>query len=205
MLQRLWEDVPSDAAHVALTAAALRVPEVIARRFDDLVCVVGEANAWPYRGGASRHPDELVHWVAHRLATGETFARIAAPVGPLSPSTAFHCGLSEDALRGGAPCAEVVAAFARFARPTDVLCAWGHYGLDLVERSGGVVPERLDLRAHAARIANRKLGSLEAYAATLAPSGSPTPVPDSLAEGRAGRRLALLMQIVHGWRASLAR
>ncbi|HSS02709.1 MAG TPA: tRNA-uridine aminocarboxypropyltransferase [Kofleriaceae bacterium] len=181
-----------------------RAPEVIARRFDDLVCVVGEANAWPYRGDASRHPDELVHWVAHRLATGETFARIAAPVGPLSPSTAFHCGLSEDALRGGAPCADVVAAFARFTRPSDILCAWGHYGLDLVARSGGALRgERLDLRAHAARIANRKLGSLEAYAATLAPSGSPLAAPAPLADGRAGQRLALLVQIVRAWRASL--
>ncbi|MGH2897454.1 MAG: hypothetical protein ACRDMZ_02175, partial [Solirubrobacteraceae bacterium] len=182
-----------------------RVPEIIAQRFDDLVCVVGEANAWPYRGAASRYPDELVHWVAHRLATGETFARIAAPVGPLSPSTAFHSELSEDVLRGGAPCAEVVAAFARFTRPTDILCAWGHYGLDLVERSGGAPPgERLDLRAHAARIANRKLGSLEAYAATFAVSDALPPAPAPLADGRAGRRLALLVQIVRAWRASLA-
>src|SRR4029079_5816870 len=80
-----------------------RVPDVIARRFDDLVCVVGEANAWPYRGAPSRHPDELVHWVAYRVATGETFERIAAPAGPLSPSTAFHSAPPEQALPRGGP------------------------------------------------------------------------------------------------------
>ena len=268
------------------------VPEAIAGRFDDLVCVVGEANAWPYDGrqrpdrrerrpgrdggdprarshGESRDErrgewrgelrderrdereesrdelrgestdklrdeptgeprgewrddsrdewsddlrderrgermdelrgeprDELVHWVAHRVATGETFELIVAPVGPLSPSTAFHIELAEAAIRGGAPRGELGARFAGFSRPTDVLCAWGHHGLDLAI-AGGVAPaERLDLRAAAHRVANRKLGSLEGYAATIAPP----PVP--LAAGRAGRRLALLVQIVRAWRAA---
>ncbi len=40
---------------------------------DKLVCVTGEANAWPYHEGESSPPDELVQWVARRLATGETF------------------------------------------------------------------------------------------------------------------------------------
>ena len=185
------------------------VPDAIVERFDDLVCVVGEANAWPYRGGgrsgdAPGHEprDELVHWVAHRVATGETFARIVAPAGPLSPSTAFHIELAEAAILGGAPRGELGAWFARFARPTDLLCAWGHHGLDLgldLAIAAGIAPaERLDLRAAAHRVANRKLGSLEAYAAALGPPPAP------LAPGRAGRRLALLAQVVHAWRARAA-
>lgn len=233
------------------------VPEAITDRFGDLVCVVGEANAWPYRGRwrhrdrdrhtddrerelagdglgaatnqartgsddaaaaaadpagrgtATREPrepgdepseprDELVHWVAHRVATGETFELIVAPAGSLSPSTAFHIELPEAALLGGAPRGELAARFARFARPTDLLCAWGHHGLDLAIAAGVAPVERLDLRAAAHRVANRKLGSLESYAAALGPAPAP------LAPGRAGRRLALLVQIVRAWRAQAA-
>lgn len=196
------------------------VPEAIARRFDDLVCVVGEANAWPYRSGQIRpedepdgrdergaggrraardgaRRDELVHWVAHRVATGRTFDLILAPARPLSPSTAFHVELSEDVLRGGAPRGELGERFARFCRPTDLLCAWGHHGLDLAIESGIAPAERLDLRAEARRIANRKLGSLEDYAGM-----SPPPAP--LAPGRAGRRLALLVALVRAWHAVAA-
>jgi hypothetical protein len=172
------------------------VPDAVTDRFDDLVCVVGEANAWPYRAGVRPgEPEELVHWVAHRVATGETFDRIVAPAHPLSPSTAFHVELPEDELRRGAPRSELPAEFAGFARPGDVWCAWGHHGIDLAI-AGGVAPaERLDLRACAHRVANRKLGSLEAYARTIAPP------PPPLTPGRAGRRLALLVQIVRAWRA----
>ena len=70
-----------------------RVPDELGTRWDDLVCVVGEANAWPYLDGAPQFPDELVHWVAERVATGERFDVVAAPAQPLSPSTSFHIGL----------------------------------------------------------------------------------------------------------------
>ena len=172
-----------------------RLPEIVTRRFGDLLCVVGEANAWPYRAGVDSPPEELVHWVAHRVATGETFDAIAAPERPLSPSTTFHSELAEPSLHGAPPRAELFARFGRFVRPTDLLCAWGHYGPDLLVASGGTLPqERLDLRAEAHRLLNRKIGSLEAYAATLGP------IPTSLMAGRAGRRLAMLVQIVRRWR-----
>ena len=216
-----------------------RVPDAITARFDDLVCVVGEANAWPYRGprrdrATRAEHDELVHWVAHRVATGETFELIMAPEHPLAPSTTFHIELPEAALLAGAPRSSLAARFAAFARPGDLYCAWGHHGLDLAiagglvdaglggptridlgaDRAGGAgcdrenrepfvdsgaranlaSVERLDLRAAAHRLVHRKLGSLEAYAASL---GTP---PPPLAAGRAGRRLALLVQVVHAWR-----
>jgi len=180
-------------------------PDAVLHRFDDLVCVVGEANAWPYaagerverRGGRRRGAhDELVHWVACRVATGERFELIVAPDRPLSPSTAFHIELPEDSLRAGAPRSELGARYAQFSRPADLLCAWGHHGVDLAIASGIAPAERIDLRAEARRLANRKFGSLETYAAALAPP------PPPLAAGRAGRRLALLVQVVRAWHAA---
>jgi DTW domain-containing protein YfiP len=173
-----------------------QIPSAVTERFGDLLCVVGEANAWPYRAGIASAPEELIHWVAHRVATGETFDALAAPERPLSPSTTFHSELSEPALRGARPRAELVAGFARFVRPTDLVCAWGYYGVDLWLASGGELPSaRIDLRAEVRRLANRKLGNLEAYAETLGPPTAP------LTDGRAGRRLAMLVQIVRDWHA----
>ncbi len=167
-----------------------RVPDLIASRYEDLVVVVGEANAWPY---ASDHPgDELVHWVARRVATGETFDQIAAPQRPLSPNTRFHTGLADERVLGGIPRDELVAAFARFVRPSDVICAWGHYAPRLFVAAGGTLPERFDLRAAAQRPAHAKIGTLETYAGPLR---DPLPI-----EGRAGTRLALLLQVVAAMR-----
>lgn len=174
-----------------------RYPEALVERFADLVCIVGEANAWPYRAGIESPREELIHWVAHRMATGETFDVIAAPERALSPSTPFHSELAEAELVGAAPRQELFAQLAQFTRGTDVWCAWGHHGADLVRDGGGpVVAERLDLRAHAHRMTNRKLGSLDAYAASIGPA-----LP-GLARGRGGRRLAMLVQIVRAWRAA---
>jgi len=179
-------------------APSQRYPAAIVERFEDLVCVVGEANAWPYRAGVESPREELIHWVAHRVATGETLDVIAAPERALSPSTPFHSELSEAELVGAGSRAALFAALEGFTRGTDVWCAWGHYGADLLRAGGGpLVEERVDLRAHAHRMTNRKLGSLEAYAGSIGPAVSP-----GLARGRGGRRLAMLVQIVRAWRAA---
>jgi len=173
----------------------LRLPPAIANRFDDLVCIVGEANAWPYSQAGER-ADELVHWVAHRLSTGETFERVVAPMGQLSPTTLFHTELDASTLAAGGGRAGLVTDFASFLRPNDVVCAWGHYASELFAASGGSrFPDAIDLRAAAHRFENRKIGTLEAYAPAAAP----------LTRGRAGRRLAMIVQLVHSWRALAAR
>jgi DTW domain-containing protein YfiP len=170
------------------------IPAPIFERWPDLVCVVAEANAWPYRDGVRAGQDELIHWVAHRPATGETFEHIAAPDGPLAPSTVFHTGLSAERLAAGTTRAALLEAFDRFVRPSDVVCTWGYYPLDLYRDSGGTLPAgHLDLRAAAQRLANRKLGTLEAYAAGAGSTSAPR------ALGRAGRRLAMLVDIVEAW------
>jgi len=170
-----------------------RLPTALRDRFADLVLVVGEANAWPYHT-AAKPADELVHLVALRPATGECFDRIAAPAGALAPSTSFHCELPDARLLAGDPLGDVVAAFARFVRPTDVIGAWGHHGLDLLRDAGGPTLERIDLRATTQRYLHRKLGSLEDFAATL---GDTPPLGD----GRAGRRIAALAQVIANLRA----
>src|SRR5690606_30087810 len=66
-----------------------RLPALLRERAGDLVCVYGEANAWPF-GTPERAAgeDDLVHWVACRVSTGETFEAFVAPCGRLAPGTA---------------------------------------------------------------------------------------------------------------------
>ena len=168
-----------------------RLLPIVRERFDHIVLVVAEANAWPYAGGV-KPADELVHLVALRPATGEVFDRFAAPAGALAPSTSFHCGIPPEQLLAGAPSAEVISAFMQWMKPDDVVATWGYYTPDLVTAAGARLPERFDVRFVAQRVLHRKFGSLEALADTLG-----TPV--QLAPGRAGRRLAGLAQIVASW------
>lgn len=181
----------------------LELPAAVSARFADLVCVTAEANAWPYAAGDSPTGEdeagELVHWVAARPSTGEQFDVIAAPERALSPTTLLHTALDEPSLRGGVPRSELLARFAAFLRPSDIVCSWGHYGTNLFLQSGGTLPAAsLDLRAAAKRHRHGKIGSLESYAASLGPAPPPT------GPGRAGHRLALLLQIVTAWRALAA-
>jgi DTW domain-containing protein YfiP len=180
---------------VARTAAS-KLPAAIVRRWDDVVCLVAEANAWPYRAGVATPAEELIQCVTCRPATGEWLDVLAAPRGVLSPSTSFHSELDEAALRAAGPRDALVAALAGFVRTTDVVGAWGCYSFDLLRAGGGALPPALlDLRAEARRMANRKLGSLEAYAASLDVTGAP------IGRGRGGRRLGLLVELVRRWRA----
>jgi hypothetical protein len=182
--------------------ASARLPPAIFARRADLVTLVGEANAWPYRdaatatAAATHIPDELVHLVAERPATGERIDLVCAPRGPLSASTPHHTGLTEATLRAGGRREDALAALAAFLRPTDILCTWGHYGAGLVLGAGGALPEaRLDLRVAAQRLIQRKAGALEDYADSLGPMATPW------ATGRAGARLAMLGHILASWQA----
>ena len=171
------------------------LPKALTERFADLVCVVAEANAWPYSAGEATPEDELVHWVAHRLGSGETFDRIAAPREPLSPTTTRHTDLDAACLFGGVPRERLVEDYARFVRSTDVICSWGHYATNLMVASGGPAPsEWLDLRGAARRITKRRVGTLETFAATIPMESLPP-----LGRGRAGRRLAALVSLVRHW------
>jgi DTW domain-containing protein YfiP len=176
-----------------------RLPPALTSRFEDLVCVVGEANAWPYKKDASHEPDELVHWVAVRVATGERFEQLAAPRNRLSPNTAFHARLDAATLGAAGSREALFAAFAAFTRPSDIIAAWGHYGPNLYRECGGTLAPHHDLRALCQRLVNKKFGSLEDAAGSVGPPREP------LGMGRGGVRLAALVQLVEHWRATYPR
>jgi DTW domain-containing protein len=178
-----------------------RLPACLAERSDDLVCVVGEANAWPYRAReeSASYPDELVQFCAKRLATGETFDCIAAPRSPIAPSTTAHTRLSREVLENGAGVDELLERWRGFVRDTDVLCSWGRYASRLLVAEGGALPEtRVDLRQVARVVTRGKVGTLEGFAAALR-ARDPVEV-----QGRAGERLEQVAAIATHF-AELAR
>jgi DTW domain-containing protein YfiP len=167
----------------------------------DLVCVAAEANSWPYRArDGAAEVGELVHWVACRLGTGERFEAFARPSRELSASTTFHTGLDAAQLASGGSAGDVVAAFERFLNPGDQVCTWGTHAAGLYANAGGALPgDSIDLRAIARREARRKIGCLESFAGSIGAAGA-SEAP--LGSGRAGRRLAMMVDIVRSWRAS---
>lgn len=169
-----------------------KLPELFTRNYDHVVCIVAEANAWPYTPDAKRHPDELVHFVAERVATGERFDMIVKPEHGLAPSTTFHLKLPAETFDRGRSRAELEAALRAWLRPDDVICAWGTHGMNL---ASDLLPgNRLDLRAAAHRLLHKKFGSLEELVATY------SELPATTEPGRARQRLALAVALVHAWK-----
>jgi DTW domain-containing protein YfiP len=141
---------------------ATRVPRALLERREDLVCVIGEANAWPHRD--RRHEDELVRWIAYRPATREIFDAIARPMNPLAPLTTARLGLDERTLLAGSTMADVVEMWRAFARETDVVCTWSKYGARMFATAGAQMPARtLDLRDVVRVVDGVRPGALEAY------------------------------------------
>lgn len=166
----------------------------------EIVCIAGEANAWPYRARekGALYEDELVHWVGRRLSTGETFDAVVAPSRPIAPRTTTHIELTEAQLRAGVSPDAMRASWRDFIRDTDVVCFWGHYAAALFVSSGGYLPpERLDLRTVSRDYAKARVGTLEDHvdrtAAAVSDAGSRA--------GRAGRRLAQVASLVAHFQA----
>ncbi|MFO0747134.1 MAG: tRNA-uridine aminocarboxypropyltransferase [Myxococcota bacterium] len=164
-----------------LPALLTRVPPHVRERAADLVCVVCEANAWPYASGlrGAAHPDELVQCVAHRVATGETFERVVRPEHGLAPSTASHTGLAAERILAGVDSDKFRADWRAFMRDDDILCAWGDFSLDLLDAAGAFMPgTRLDLRQLVRTV-----------------PGADAPATASYGDGRAGARLGHLVAV----------
>jgi DTW domain-containing protein YfiP len=195
----------------------LPFPKLLRDRARDVVCIAGEANAWPYgskeraahataatrpagangtrdASGGPRvggYADELVHWVARRVVTGETFGMFVAPRNPLAAGTVGHCGIPDAVLRGGAGLAEFQSAWRAFVRDTDILCGWGPYVHELLDGAGAFVPERrFDLRAQARLFLHGPAGSPSDFAARVMAPAAPSTEP-----GRAGERLAKVVAV----------
>jgi DTW domain-containing protein YfiP len=179
------------ALHRARRAERPRTPAVLRERAGDIVCLHGEANAWPARrpGG---HPPEIVQWVARRAKTGETFEAVIRPRRPLAPSIPSHLRISRAQLDAGESWESFRARWEAFARPDDLICAWGRYPLDVLETEGVTLPRaRLDVRPTAGTYFGTRVGAVEECGERLG-----VPIPDPFAPGRGGLRLAALSAIV---------
>lgn len=178
----------------------LRIPKRLHERFDDLVCVHGEINAWHHDAPERiAFGDELVQWTACRVASGEVFERFVAPKSSLAPSTLRHLQVDASAfeMRGDGSGAlaedELLQQWASFIRPSDVICSWGTYATRLFEGRGGRFDQpKLDVR-NAARIhAGGLVGTMATFLGQLRESASPL-VGTS---GRAQTRLGELATVV---------
>ncbi len=170
-----------------------QLPELLRTRGDDVVCVFGDANGWPF-DSPRRRPSglgELLRWVALRVATVELFTATVAPDGALAAGTAAQLELDAAALEAGRPRAAFVADWQAFVRPDDILCAWGDHSLRLLA-DAGVPADRtvFDLRRVAAGWDSARPGAVEQYHARI---GLPSCTPAG--SGRASRRVAQLAAI----------
>lgn len=174
----------------------MRVPRAFDERIEDIVIVVGEANSWAYTDRA-RDPslvDELIHWAAHRPATGETFSVVARPHGVLSPGTPKYTGLDAERLARGCSLSEVHARWRAFVRDTDIVCSWGKWETSLFTESGGFLPAtHIDLRQVTREVTRGDVHSLRAF-----PSGveGTIDVGGVSVPGRGGRKLHALVDVV---------
>jgi DTW domain-containing protein len=153
-----------------------------------LVCVHGEANAWP-RHHPSREEPETVHWVAHRPATAESFEAVVAPRRALAEATHEHVELPPERLRAGGTVRQWLDGWTEFSRPDDILVTWGTYYRDLAAADGlPLAVPSMNLRDEVSRLLGVRFGNVEA---SLGPLGA-TPALLAL-PGRGGRRLAALV------------
>jgi hypothetical protein len=176
------------------TARRARVHPFFTGHPDRLVCVIGEANAWPYREreAGARYEDEIIHWVACRVGTGATFERIIRPEQPLAPRTPDHVRLDAETLGRGAPMRDAVRDWRDFLRDDDAVCAWGHYASALFLASGGAMPaRRLDVRVASRDYGKARVGTLEEHAVRFGLASRKLSV-----SGRAGERLEAIDAIV---------
>ncbi len=172
-----------------------RLPPLLRKRASDLVCVVGEVNAWPYSSPQrSRFPEELVHWVATRIATGERFECILAPKHPLAPGTLRWVELPKERIEGGVDASELADRWAAFSRADDVIVSWGRYATNVFSAGGQKLTDsRIDLREAARSWSRGKVGTLDDFLRTTETRGAPR--SDPMMGGRAGRRLGQVASI----------
>lgn len=166
-----------------------------------LVCLIGEANAWPYDRalGGPRHPHELVQLCAAVVGADAEIEQLIAPRRPLSASPVEHARLSLDDLARGMTIAEARAEWDRFIQPGDVLCVWGHHSLGLLQRDDLRLPERvIDLRVLAREVLGVRPGTLESLVERLGLAWR------CLGRGRGGERLGMLVAIAD-WLVAAAR
>jgi DTW domain-containing protein YfiP len=167
------------------------IPPLLRERRADILCVHGEANTWP-RHAPTRHPAEIVHWLARRPSSGESFEAVIAPRHSLAPTTPFHIRLASGALLAGESWESFVARWQAFLRPSDVIVSWGHFPVDTLAADGLVLPRpRFDARALACAVSKKRTGTVEDYLPRMR-----IPAPEPCGAGRGGARLAGLCLVM---------
>lgn len=169
----------------------------LAADWNRLVCLVGDANAWPVRTPGRPEP-EIVHLVACRPASGELHEAVLAPRTPMSPSTPSHLELLAERFLAGLDLSTWRRSWLSFSRPDDLLVQWGTFHSALADADGLTLPaQRLDLRSQLAQSHRQRAGTVEQGAAQLRATVEPLAV-----SGRAGRRLSALVSLVRALRAN---
>jgi DTW domain-containing protein YfiP len=156
-------------------------------RFEQLVVVFGEANAWPVDDPNRPLPDEpeLVQLVAERLSTGERFEQVLRPARPLGPRVPQHLDLPAERILSAPERSVVLDVWRAFVKPDELLVGWGRFCRDLLCREGVAPAEFVDFRATLAQHRNAPPGPVEQLAAIQG-----LELPEG--QGRAARRLAAL-------------
>lgn len=178
----------------------------LAAAWPRLVCIYGEANAWPKRQH-DRPPSEIVHWLAVRPATGETYEAVVAPRQPLAPAIAARLGLDEQTLRAGQTLESWRRSWAEFLRPDDVPVTWGMFHVELAATEGLPLPEAarfIDLRQEATNRWRRRVRTVADAEAALVEAGAPLPECRLSLEPvrRGAARLVSLMRVLSSLTAS---
>jgi hypothetical protein len=176
---------PSQRPRVDLTV------EVLAARPADVVAIYAEGSA-PWTGLPAEDPGELLVLSAVRPSTGERFEAVLAPRRPLSPEVAVQLEIPAERLAAGEPVASALARFEAFLRPGDLFCGWGPFALRLLRADGAPVRDFADVRLAMARRLRRRPGGVE-QAVRLAGRQE---LPPPIGLGRAGRRLASLVEVL---------
>ncbi len=177
--------------------ARARLPDALLA--PELLCVTGEANAWPHDRALRRaaHPHELVHWLAQRIGSrDDSFEVVLAPRLPLAKSPIVHALLSEQELINGEPLSALHARWPDFTSGQDVLVCWGPYALNLLRREGLALPEQvIDLRKVVGDYLQCRAGSLEELVAQRGLTY------EARGRGRGGERLGMLVAATRWLRA----
>ena len=182
----------ADADEAGPLREARELAAVLESRRADLVCVYGEANAWPKRL-RDRPAPEIVRWMAFRPATGETFEAVVAPRRALAPAVPERIGVSAAALREGISVGAWHRSWTAFCRPADALVTWGGFELGLAAADGLPLPaEVFDLRRESHRLFPARPRTVEEAAQHGAPEGE----RPALGAGRGGVRLSALARVL---------
>jgi len=157
------------------------VPRAVLDAPERLVAVSFEAAP---RGSGGDDAVAIVHCVAVRVATGETFEHfVRPPPGRFpTPRHLHHMGLNAEPLAAGTTTAELRDHWHRFVAADDIVVAWNKTTLDALDATVGLSGRRLHLKSAYRSHAKQARGSL----ATLVRQLQLEPSRASRLRGRAG-------------------